>query len=59
MEDGIGMISDKAARTSLKELRTTTPMPTAPKSSKTTPSKLIFKVPALGGAKMNSFDTKI
>ena len=55
MNDGRGIILDRAAKTSLEELRTTTPIPTFPKSSKTTPSKFVFKVPVSGGFQMTFF----
>ena len=48
-EAGLGMISDSAAITSPQELRTTTPIPTASRSSNTTPSKFVFTVLGLGG----------
>ena len=48
-EDGQGTNSDKATTIVPEEFWTTTPMPTAPKSSKTEPSKFFFKVPGSGG----------
>lgn len=49
MNNGRGIILDRAAKTSPEELWTTTLIPTAPKSSKTTPSKFVFKAPVSGG----------
>ena len=55
MEDGEGMVSDRAASTSPEEFRTTTPIPTTPNSSKTARSKFVFKVLGSGGFQMASF----
>lgn len=55
MDDGLGMISNKAANTVPEEFRATTPMPAAPKSSKTAPSKFVFKEPRSGGFQMIFF----
>ena len=48
-EAGLGMISDSAAITSPQELRTTTPIPAASRSSNTAPSKFVFTVLGSGG----------
>ena len=55
IDDGQGIISDKAAMTVPEEFQTTTPMPDAPKSSKIAPSKFVFKVPGSGGFQMIFF----
>ena len=60
LDEGRGIISDSAAKTSPKELRTTAPIPSAPKSSKTVLSKFVFNRAASGGFQMtflgNFFD---
>ena len=52
MDEGMGIISNKAARTSPEEFQTTAPIPIAPKSSKTAPSKFVFYRPTSGGFQM-------
>ena len=52
IDEGMRIILDKAARTSLEEFRTTAPIPATPKSSKTAPSKFVFNKPASGGFQM-------
>lgn len=44
-----GVILDRAALTSPRELQTTTPIPATPKSSETAPNKFVFKVLGSGG----------
>ena len=56
MDEGRGIISDSAAKTSPEELRTTTPIPTAPKSSKTALSKFVFYRAASDGFQMTFLD---
>ena len=55
MDEGRGIISDSVAKTSPQELRTTAPIPAAPKSSKIAPSKFVFNRPASGGFQMTFF----
>ena len=55
IDDGRGMISDNAARTSPEEFQTTTPIPTTSKSSKIAPSKLVFRVLRSGGFQIVCF----
>ena len=55
MDEGRGIISDSAAKTSPEELRTTTPILAAPKSSKTATSKFVFNRVASGGFQMTFF----
>ena len=52
MDEGRGILSDNAAKTSPEESRTTAPVPTDPKSSKTAPSKFVFNRLASGGFQM-------
>lgn len=55
IDDGRGMISDRAANSSPEELRTTTPIPVASNSSKIAPSKFVFKVLGFGGFQIFCF----
>ena len=55
IDDGRGMISDNAARTSPEEFQTTTPIPTTSKSSKIAPSKLVFRGLRSGGFQIVCF----
>ena len=55
IDDGRGMISNNAARTSPEEFRTMTPIPTASNSSKTALSKLVFRVLTSGGFQIVCF----
>lgn len=55
MDNGRGMISGRATSTSPEKFRTTTPIPTAPNSSKTESSKFVFKVLRSVGFQMASF----
>lgn len=52
MDEGRGIISDKAARTSPEEFQTMTPILAALKSSKIAPSKFVFNKLASGGFQM-------
>ena len=49
IEDGMGIISNKVAKTSHWELQTTTLIPATFKSSNMAPSKLVFHLPESGG----------
>ena len=55
IEEGKGIISATAAKTSPWESRTTTPMPAAFRSSNTAPSKFVFIEPAVGGFQANFY----
>ena len=53
MDEGRGIILDSVAKTSSEELRTTAPIPAAPKSSKTALLKFVFNRPPSGGFQMS------